>query len=71
MRTTVNRLLVDDDAANLRARQDVAAVASDEEVLARIAEGLLRRDVHDSDVVPVDLPGEPRAPDDRHRLTAG
>ena len=64
-----HRLLVDDEGADLGARQDVAAVAPHEEVLAGVAE-VARRDVHRGDVVPAGLAGQPRPPDDRYRDAA-
>ena len=71
----VDRLLVHDDAAYLRPREDVAAVAGDEEVLAgpRVVRrpGLLRLDGHDGDVVPIDLAGQPGAAADRYRPARG
>ena len=53
---------------DLRARQDVAAVAPDEEAVAGVAERRLRVDVHRGDVVAVHLAGEPRSADDGDRL---
>ena len=63
-----DRLLVDDDAADFRARENVAAVAGDEKVLAWPGSDLLGLDVHHGDVVPLHFTGQPSAADDWYRL---
>ena len=67
VRVAADRLLVDEDRADARPLQHVAAVARDQEVVARPAERAVGLDVEDADVVPPRLAGQPRAADDRNR----
>ena len=64
-------VLVDEDGADARAPQDVAAVAADEEVVTGTAEGAVGLDVEHADVMRARLARQPRAADDRHRLARG
>ena len=68
VRVAAHRLLVDEDRADARPLQHVAAVARDEEVVAGPAERAVGLDVEHADVVPARLAGETRAADDRNRL---